>query len=130
MAGTGIAWAGVLLVDCRQCHTSSLIVAAFASLPFFSAGIVGLAIAGADAWHRGWLVAVIACGLAQMAWAVPTVWAATLNGQCPCSGWWWGETGPGLAAVGSDRWLGLLFLAESVLSVLVGWRAYRQPATR
>ncbi len=127
-AGAIVALAGVLAVDCAQCHTSSMVVAAFASAPFWAAGLVALVIAGADAWHRGWLAAIVAIGAVQAAWAVPLVRAATWGGRCPCEGFWWTQASSGLAAIGSDRWLGLLFLAEALLAVVIGWRAYRQPA--
>jgi hypothetical protein len=126
-AGAGVALAGVLAVDCAQCHTASLVVAAFASAPFWAAGLVALAISGADAWHRGWLVAIVLIGAVQAAWAAPVLYAATWGGRCPCEGFWWTQASSGLSAVGSDRWLGLLFLAEAALAVIIGWRAYRRP---
>lgn len=127
-AGAIVALAGILAVDCGQCHTASLVVAAFASAPFWAAGLIALVIAGADAWHRGWLTAIVLIGAVQAAWAAPVVSAATWGGRCPCEGFWWTSATSGLAAIGSDRWLGLLFLAEAVLAVVIGWRAYRQPA--
>src|SRR4051794_5423709 len=98
-AGAIVALAGVLAVDCAQCHTASLVVAAFASAPFWAAGLIALVIAGADAWHRGWLAAIVLIGAVQAAWAAPVVRAATWGGRCPCEGFWWTSASSGLAAI-------------------------------
>jgi hypothetical protein len=112
LAGALVALVAVLLIDCRQCHTSALAVGGFASMPFFAVGLVLLAVVpGAVPW-RG---ALVAAALVQLAWALPMAWSAIVAGQCPCGALPWSDgPGSGLAAIGIDRWMPVLFVVEAL----------------
>lgn len=126
-AGAGVALLASLLVDCRLCLTGPLAVGALMSVPFFAVGWVALSVAGRGPVARSWLLPILAAASLQVFWALPLTYAATLKGECPCSGLIFNGAATGLAAIGIDRAVGPLLLVEAVVSGWLAFAAARRP---
>ncbi len=127
-AGLAVSLASVLLMDCAQCHTASLAVGLFVSLPFFVAGWIVLVVVGHGPEALPWRVLASAAAVLQLGWAAPAARAA-LGGRCPCTGLPWVEgVGGGLAAVGIDRWAMLFFAVAGLVSLFLLGRRSRAAA--
>ena len=123
-AGTLIAVIASLLVDCRLCRTGPLAVGTLMSVPFFGLGWIALALARSDGLPRGWMLPILAAASFQMLWAVPLVHASTVLGACPCMGLIFNGSATALGAIGIDRAVGPILVAEAMVSVWLAWKAH------
>jgi hypothetical protein len=128
VAGALVALLASLLVDCRLCLTGPLAAGTLMSLPFFAVGAVALAVARHAGVPRALLLPAFAAGLFQVIWAVPLTRAATFRGDCPCSGLVFNGAATGLTAIGIDRAVGPILIAEALLALWLAWKAL-SPAT-
>jgi hypothetical protein len=129
-AGAGVALFASLLVDCRMCQTGALAVGTLMSLPFFVVGWIALAVPLHEEFHRSWLLPVLAASSFQVFWALPLTHAATIRGECPCMGLIFNGVPTALTAIGMDRAVGPVLLAEAVISVWLIWRAFVRATPR
>jgi hypothetical protein len=123
-AGAAIAFSGAWLVDCRACHTAPLAVGVLASVPFFGAGWIALIASGRDPWTRRWFLPLLAAAALQALWAAPLILSSTIRGQCPCAGLFFDRAESTLSAIGIDRWVGPILLAEAALTLWLAWSAF------
>lgn len=130
VSGAGVALFSSLLVDCRMCQTGPLVVGTLLSLPFFVVGWLALALPVHQEFHRTWLMPVLAAASLQVFWALPLTHAATILGECPCMGLVFNGVPTALSAIGIDRVVGPVLLAEAVVSVWLGWRAFARAVPR
>ena len=122
-AGAALAGFSTRLVDCATCSTGPLILAAFASTPFFVAGWIALGVGGRGVGGLP-LAAISALMLLQIAWSAGLVQSATFDGRCPCA-LFTGSPPTSLRAVGFDRVVGPWFLAEALVTFVLAARARR-----
>jgi hypothetical protein len=128
VAGALVALLASLLVDCRLCLTGPLAAGTLMSLPFFAVGVVALAVARHGVFARSLLLPGMGAGVFQVLWAIPLTQAATIRGDCPCSGLVFNGATTGLSAIGIDRAVGPILIAEALLALWLAWRAFSPAA--
>jgi hypothetical protein len=122
VAGVGVAFASILMVDCRQCASGALYVGALVSLPFAVVGWLLLLLDREGLSRGAWLIIRVACWF-QVAWAAMITATATFGGACPCTAFGWGDPLVRLRAVGTDRLVGPVLVVVALITLALARRA-------